>query len=62
MHLLCSMKKSCLFKTQKTEWDVTRELENLVVFRAILRGEHSPRLITSGRYKAINSDHKCAAS
>lgn len=56
------MKKSCLFKTEKIEWDVTRELENLMVFRVILREEHSPRVITSGRYKAINSDHKCAAS
>lgn len=54
--------KSCSFKIQKTEWDGTRELENLVVFRAILREEHGPRVITSERYKAINSDHKRTAN
>lgn len=51
-----------MFKIQKTEWDGTRELENLVVFRAILREEHGPRVITSETYKAINSDHKRTAN
>lgn len=35
---------------QKMEWDVTRELENLVAFRAILWEEYGPRVITHERY------------
>lgn len=47
--------KVCLFINnticiQKIEWDVTTELENLVVFRAILRKEYGPRVITCERY------------